>query len=187
MTGRFLRVQLAGFLGGADSIIREGNMVRLVGGVIDPIEAGLGIFPGVGEVVWMCQVVGFRLSILTLVKLPACFRSGGWCRKEISNKGTEAYKKGCLPAQKSGFYQLPEFRMCLYSPHVKSKWTLFLMAFLIAVAATGIGCGGVNASGSVSPATFLLPGLGQHDSAPQNSSDCAVAHEEPSFTVVLAE
>jgi hypothetical protein len=29
------------------------------------------------------------------------------------------------------------------------------------VALCGAGCGGLGASGSVSPATFLLPGLGQ--------------------------
>jgi hypothetical protein len=32
----------------------------------------------------------------------------------------------------------------------------------------GAGCGGIGASGSVSPATFLLPGLGQAD--PQNTA-----------------
>ncbi len=42
------------------------------------------------------------------------------------------------------------------------------MLMLLAVAALGSGCGGLGASGSVSPATFLLPGLGQAE--PQHSS-----------------
>ena len=35
------------------------------------------------------------------------------------------------------------------------------LAFLVGVLFLGAGCSGINASGSVSPATFLLPGLGQ--------------------------
>jgi hypothetical protein len=33
------------------------------------------------------------------------------------------------------------------------------MAMLMAVALLGAGCGGINASQSVSPASFFLPGL----------------------------
>ena len=33
------------------------------------------------------------------------------------------------------------------------------MAMLTAVALSGAGCGGINASQSVSPASFFLPGL----------------------------
>ena len=33
------------------------------------------------------------------------------------------------------------------------------MAMLTAVALLGVGCGGINASQSVSPASFFMPGL----------------------------
>ena len=54
-----------------------------------------------------------------------------------------------------------------YSVHVNSKWNLFRKAagpLMASVALLGIGCGGVGASGSISPASFLLPGLGHNDS-----------------------
>ena len=54
-----------------------------------------------------------------------------------------------------------------YSVHVNSKWNLFRKAapLLVAGAALlGVGCGGVGASGSISPASFLLPGLGHNES-----------------------
>jgi hypothetical protein len=47
-----------------------------------------------------------------------------------------------------------------YSLHVNSKKNM-LLALIAAVALIGGGCGGLGASGSVSPATFLMPGLGQ--------------------------
>jgi hypothetical protein len=40
------------------------------------------------------------------------------------------------------------------------------MLMLATVAVIGMGCGGIGANGSVSPATFLLPGIGQVQ--PQN-------------------
>ena len=55
-----------------------------------------------------------------------------------------------------------------YSVQVNSKWNiLFRKAAPLALASSalfGIGCGGLGASGSISPASFLLPGIGQHDS-----------------------
>lgn len=47
--------------------------------------------------------------------------------------------------------------------HVNSKRNV-LAVLLAGVAVLGIGCGGLGASGSISPASFLLPGLGQNDS-----------------------
>jgi hypothetical protein len=40
------------------------------------------------------------------------------------------------------------------------------MLLLVSVGTIGTGCGGVAANGSVSPATFLLPGIGQTDPQP---------------------
>jgi len=40
---------------------------------------------------------------------------------------------------------------------VRLNWTF--LALLAAVALLGAGCGGINASQSVSPASFFLPGL----------------------------
>ena len=65
------------------------------------------------------------------------------------------------------FYQLQEFIRSIYSLHVNLNWNLFRLSLLIGFAAFGIGCGGLNASQSVSPASFFLPGLGQNDAAPK--------------------
>jgi hypothetical protein len=62
-----------------------------------------------------------------------------------------------------------------YSPGVNSKRNV-LLALIAAVAFIGAGCGGLGASGSVSPATFLLPGIGHQSPAP--------APEEPKREMV---
>lgn len=55
-----------------------------------------------------------------------------------------------------------------YSVHVNSKRNLWAVPVLLAgVAFLGSGCGGLGASGSISPASFLLPGFGQNDSQKQ--------------------
>jgi len=44
---------------------------------------------------------------------------------------------------------------------VKLKWQSFRLALVALFALVGAGCSGINASHSISPATFLLPGLTQ--------------------------
>jgi hypothetical protein len=44
---------------------------------------------------------------------------------------------------------------------VKLKWQSFRLALVALLAVLGAGCSGINASHSISPATFLLPGLTQ--------------------------
>ena len=62
------------------------------------------------------------------------------------------------------------FRTVPIVPPVKWNWKWFQAAGLIAVLALGAGCGGIRASGSVSPASFLIPGLLKNDApVPQDS------------------
>jgi hypothetical protein len=49
---------------------------------------------------------------------------------------------------------------------VKLKWQSFRVALMVLLAALGAGCSGINASHSISPATFLLPGLGKVGTEP---------------------
>ena len=51
----------------------------------------------------------------------------------------------------------------LIVPPVKWNWKWFRAAGLLAVVALGAGCSGIHASKSISPATFLLPGLMKND------------------------
>jgi hypothetical protein len=44
---------------------------------------------------------------------------------------------------------------------VKLKWQSFRLALVALLVALGAGCSGIRASHSISPATFLLPGLTQ--------------------------
>ena len=46
---------------------------------------------------------------------------------------------------------------------MKWNWKWLQGAALVALLALGAGCSGIHASKSVSPATFLLPGLIQND------------------------
>ena len=54
----------------------------------------------------------------------------------------------------------------LYCALVKLNWKVVLAVFSAALALAGSGCSGVHAQGSVSPATFLLPGLMRNDAQP---------------------
>ena len=47
----------------------------------------------------------------------------------------------------------------IYTRQVRITRNLLALALWLALALGGTGCGGVNASQSVSPASFLLPGL----------------------------
>ena len=62
---------------------------------------------------------------------------------------------------------------------VNLKRNLFQLALATFVAGLGMGCGGLSASQSISPATFLLPGLGQ--TTPNQS-----APEEPGSSPLVA-
>jgi hypothetical protein len=54
---------------------------------------------------------------------------------------------------------------------VKWNWKWIRAAGLLVVIALGAGCGGIHASKSISPATFLLPGIMKNDTpAAQDST-----------------
>jgi hypothetical protein len=54
-------------------------------------------------------------------------------------------------------------RLVLIVRTVKWNWKWLGRAGLLAVLALGAGCSGIHASKSISPATFLLPGLLKND------------------------
>ena len=77
-----------------------------------------------------------------------------------------------------------------YSVHVNSKWNLFRKAVplaFVSVALCGIGCGGVGASGSISPASFLLPGLGHNDSQKPLPPDAVQQPASPQVATLSAD
>ena len=47
----------------------------------------------------------------------------------------------------------------IYNGQVRLNWNFLWLAMLTALTLSLTGCGGINAGGSVSPATFLLPGV----------------------------
>ena len=54
---------------------------------------------------------------------------------------------------------------------VRMKWKFFGLALIATVALLSAGCSGINATGSVSPVSFFLPGLGAVQPAPIPSLD----------------
>jgi hypothetical protein len=61
---------------------------------------------------------------------------------------------------------------------VKWNWKWLQGAAIIALLVLGSGCSGIHASKSVSPATFLLPGLMKNDAPiPQDSIPATVPGE----------
>ncbi|MGA2867238.1 MAG: hypothetical protein ABSF95_22395 [Verrucomicrobiota bacterium] len=61
---------------------------------------------------------------------------------------------------------------------MKLNWKILRLALIPALALLGAGCGGLQASHSISPATFLLPGLMQAD-PPAAQPDQARPAAEP--------
>jgi len=60
---------------------------------------------------------------------------------------------------------------------VRLNWKIFGLVLFPALLLLGAGCGGVNAGGSASPASFLLPGLMQADPVPAPPAEPASATE----------
>jgi hypothetical protein len=54
---------------------------------------------------------------------------------------------------------------------MKLNWNFVLFALLAATALSVAGCGGINTSQSVSPASFFLPGLLKADPPQTNAPD----------------
>ena len=71
-----------------------------------------------------------------------------------------------------------------YTRQVRLKWKILWLAIPAAFVLFGAGCGGVNTGGSVSPASFFLPGLMRND-APV-ATNAPVARSESSFELVSA-
>jgi hypothetical protein len=63
-----------------------------------------------------------------------------------------------------------------YTTQVRLSW--IYLAMLAATALLGAGCGGINASQSVSPASFFLPGLLKACPPSTNSTLFVVSPEE---------
>jgi hypothetical protein len=55
---------------------------------------------------------------------------------------------------------------------VRLKWNFLLLALLAALSLAVAGCGGINASKTVSPLDFFLPGAGGFLKAAPPAVDC---------------
>ena len=60
------------------------------------------------------------------------------------------------------------------------------MAMLPLIALIGAGCGGINASQSVSPASFLLPGVIKNDAACTNHAPVVLIESSPENSQPIA-
>jgi len=64
-------------------------------------------------------------------------------------------------------------------------WNIVRLAFLV-LPLLGAGCSGINASHSVSPASFFLPGLLHYTPAPDSNS-VPTPQQEPVSTLARAD
>ncbi len=65
---------------------------------------------------------------------------------------------------------------------MRLNWKVLRFAVLVAVVSLGAGCSGINVTKSVSPATFLLPGLLKADPPPADP-DRELPADEPGIEV----
>lgn len=133
------------------------------------IETGAGKLPCVGGIVFV------RLKLfLRAVKFR--FRAGGenfilrLARKNDSGRGENKNRRRKFTF---GFAPDPGIKSChravlFYTQLVRLNWNFLCLAMFVALALFSAGCGGINASQSVSPASFFLPGLLKND-APTNA------------------
>jgi hypothetical protein len=70
---------------------------------------------------------------------------------------------------------------------VQLKCHSIWLALLALLSVIGAGCSGINASHSVSPATFLLPGLGRVEPAnpSQDTSDSIIKSDQIQASVPI--
>jgi len=74
----------------------------------------------------------------------------------------------------------------LYTGQVRLNWKSAWLAMLALPAILGAGCSGINAGGSVSPASFFLPGIMKADPLPETVPGPVTA-ATPSFQLAKAQ
>jgi hypothetical protein len=72
----------------------------------------------------------------------------------------------------------------LYTGQVRLNWKIVWLAMLTFVALLGAGCSGINVGGSISPASFFLPGV-MADPSPE-AAPAPVAAAAPSLQFAQA-
>ena len=70
----------------------------------------------------------------------------------------------------------------IYTGQVRLNGNFLRLAMLAFLTVAGAGCSGINTGGSVSPATFFLPGLMKAD-PPAPAAPVAVAAPAPQFAL----
>jgi hypothetical protein len=63
----------------------------------------------------------------------------------------------------------------IYTGQVRLNWNFLWLAMLAFMMLVSTGCSGINASGSVSPATFFLPGLMKAEPPAASNAPLAVS------------
>ena len=72
----------------------------------------------------------------------------------------------------------------IYNERMRVKWNFLWLAMLMALALSAAGGSGINATGTVSPASFFLPGLMKAD--PATATNAPVAVSASTYQVALA-
>jgi hypothetical protein len=63
----------------------------------------------------------------------------------------------------------------IYTGQVRLNWNFLWLAMLAFLTLCGAGCSGINTGGTVSPATFFLPGLMKADPPAATNAPVAVS------------
>jgi hypothetical protein len=67
----------------------------------------------------------------------------------------------------------------LYTGRVRLNWKLAWLAMLALLTLSNAGCSGINAGGSISPASFFLPGLMKADPPPSGDAPVYASVSSP--------
>jgi hypothetical protein len=171
-------VVLQDLAAGGDPLERESLATGVFDDELGEIKCGTSELPGGGEVGGIGEL---PFAGLVQELFEARQKIGGWVggvglewdeqgareQRDYEEPGQGANGRGsgcggkpCSVRGSRGIHSC-HAGLPIYTPAMLARWRSLRWALVLAVMGLLTGCSGINTTHSVSPATFLLPGLGQ--------------------------
>lgn len=165
-----------------DSLLREFRSLSAVGGEFGPVKTGPRQLPaalGIGRS-FLLRTVSLRQSLLK-VRNRGIRRARGQ-RSNAKPTTQEGYEH---PLEGLGIMRCTRHITTYTPPPVKLNRKAVVALLLVGLASLVAGCSGINASQSVSPASFLIPGLLKAEPQPADP-DATLPKESSEILIVQA-